>query len=33
MDQGLVLLGAWAEWAAMVGVLAYWVLRGRRGRT
>jgi hypothetical protein len=29
MDQGLVLLGAWAELATIVGVLAYFVLRGR----
>jgi hypothetical protein len=29
VDQGLVLLGAWAEMAAVVSILAYFVLRRR----
>jgi hypothetical protein len=31
VNQGLVLLIAWAEMIAVVGVLAYWILRGRDG--
>ena len=29
MDQGLVLLGAWSQLVVVVGVLLFWVLRGR----
>jgi hypothetical protein len=29
MDQGLVLLGSWAELGVIVCVFAYFVLRGR----
>jgi hypothetical protein len=29
MNQGLVLLGAWGQMVFVVGVLAYFVLRGR----
>jgi hypothetical protein len=29
VDQGLVLLGAWAEYVLIVAVLAYFVLRQR----
>ena len=29
MDQGLVLLAAWGELLAAVGVLMFWILRGR----
>jgi hypothetical protein len=32
MDQGLVLLAAWAELAAIVGLLAFAILRGRGRR-
>jgi hypothetical protein len=28
-DEGLVLLGAWAEFFALLGLLAYFLLRGR----
>jgi hypothetical protein len=31
MDQGLVLLAAWTELGVLVGVLAFWLLRGRGG--
>jgi hypothetical protein len=31
VNQGLVLLIAWIEMGIIVGVLAYWVLRGRNG--
>jgi hypothetical protein len=30
VDQGLVLLAAWAEMAAILGLLGYVILRGRR---
>ena len=29
MNQGLVLLAAWSEFAALLGVLAWLLLRGR----
>lgn len=29
IDEGLVLLGAWAELLALLGVLAYFLLRRR----
>jgi hypothetical protein len=31
VNQGLVLLFAWAEMIAVVAMLAYWILRGRDG--
>ncbi len=29
MDEGLVLLGAWGQYAVLLGVLAYFLLRVR----
>jgi hypothetical protein len=31
VNQGLVLLVAWIEYGVVVGVLAFWILRGRSG--